>query len=140
LRYLSNQDQTFEQLNMSFGPIVANSEVSFSMIPVGDAGPKNGLFLREQRPADGDPKQGGIESVMNPLVRDIRFEFFDGTNWQTAWDTTGTQKGSLPNAVRVTYLLNGEKQPRSFLVQLALTGAGSAATAAGTGASSGGNG
>jgi type II secretory pathway pseudopilin PulG len=124
VRYLTSSDNDFQHLNQTYGPMVGTSEVALSLVPVGDAGSKQGLFLRVQRPADSDPKQGGTESDLNPDVEDIRFEFYDGTTWQTTWDSTDTQKGQLPLAVRVTYLLRGDQQPKSFLIRLEITGGG----------------
>jgi type II secretory pathway pseudopilin PulG len=119
VRYLTSTESDFQILNQTFGPQTGVAEIAFSTIPVGDAGIKQGLFMREQKPSDTDPKQGGTEFDFNPDVLDIRFEFYDGTQWQTAWDTTtDAQKGKLPTAVRVTYVLRGDQQPYSFLVRL----------------------
>lgn len=118
VRYLTSTEPDFSSLNQTFGPQAGVEEVAFSMVPVGNAGLKQGLFLRRQRPADTDPTQGGTETDMNPEVADIRFEFYDGTDWQTTWDSTSDQKGKLPTAIRVTYLLRGDKQPSSFIVRM----------------------
>ncbi len=125
VHYLTSTDNDFEHLNQTFGPQVGPAEVAFSLIPVGDAGNKKGLFLREQRPCDSDPKQGGAESDLNPEVQDIRFEFYNGAEWQTSWDSTGNEKGKLPSGIRVTYILRGDHQPNSFVVRPTISGGGS---------------
>jgi hypothetical protein len=79
------------------------------------------LFLREQRPADSDPTQGGEESLLNPDLRDIRFEFYDGSDWVDSWDSRNDQKGKLPSAVRVSYVLNSESLQRTFIIRLPLS-------------------
>ena len=38
--------------------------------------------------------------VLAPEVAAIQFEFFDGVNWTSSWDSGASS--SLPNAVRVT--------------------------------------
>ncbi len=119
--YLATPNQQFEALNVRFGAVSDCAEVALSMVPVGQAGMRQGLFLREQRPADGDPTQGGEESLLNPDLRDIRFEFYDGTTWTDSWDSRNAQKGKLPSAVRVIYLLNTETTPHTFLVRLPLS-------------------
>jgi len=112
----------FETLNSRFGPQGGATEIALSLIPTSsDAGQRQGLFLREERPPDGDLTQGGEESVLDDEIRDIRFEFYDGADWRDSWDTQQTQKGELPSAVRVTYLLRDEDLPHTFLVRLLLS-------------------
>lgn len=120
---LGSQDD-FETMNQNFGPQGGIAEVDLSTTALGEGGQtKQGLFIREQRPADGDPSQGGYESLLSPDVRSIQFEFFDGTDWQPIWGTAGadttnltadaataaaTDGRRLPAAVRVTYTLNDD--------------------------------
>jgi hypothetical protein len=130
-------DDDFETLNDNFGPDGGITEVSLSMSPVGDPGQdKQGVFLRVQRPADGDYSQGGTESLLSASVTSIEFEFYDGTDWITDWSTSGTSplvpaatQGSaqlgqdarrIPAAVRVTYSLTEDPEgtTHSFVVQL----------------------
>lgn len=119
--YGEETGQDFESLNSRFGPQGGAAEIALSTLPVGDAGPKRGLFLREQRPPDSDVAEGGQEGVLEETVREIRFEFYDGSAWQTSWDSRNGQKDKLPAAIRVTYLLLGDSQPHSFLVRLPLS-------------------
>ncbi len=133
---LGTQDD-FETLNQTFGPQGGIAEVALSMTAVGDAGQtKTGLFLREQRPADGDPTQGGTESLLSSDVKSIQFEFYDGANWDPTWstsgvtaqsttsmniDTSGTAGRRIPAAVRVTYVLTSDLEgaaPHVFVVRL----------------------
>lgn len=101
----------FETLNGSYGPVAGATEVQLGTSAIGSpTAAQQGLFLREQSPADSDPSQGGTESVLNPDVESIRFEFYDGTAWQTSWDTSTMTPRRLPSGVRVTYRLKGETQ------------------------------
>jgi hypothetical protein len=125
IRFVEQTNAAWEDLNSRFGPQGGSTEVALSTIPVGDAGPKRGLFIREDRPAQADPSTGGMERLYSSKVRDIRFEFYDGTTWQTSWDSKNTEKGQLPIAVRVTYLLNTESSPRSFIARLRIAAGGS---------------
>ena len=104
---LAAQETTddFETANENLGPLGGMAEISLSTIAVGDAGQNTGLFERIQRPADGDSTQGGEESVLSDQVSQIGFEFFDGLDWVTEWDTVETLPGRLPAAVRVSYIL-----------------------------------
>lgn len=111
----------FEDLNAQFGPQGGIREISLSMVPVGDAGDNEGLFIREQVPADGDPTQGGVEQVLNAKVASIRFEAWDGTQWVGSWDTTSMATPRLPSAVSVYYRFIGEEQERLFVVRLPLS-------------------
>lgn len=110
----------FETLNQRFGPQGGVAEISLATTPVGiPPQEQQGLFIREQRPADGDPTQGGSESVLDPDIASIQFEFFDGNDWvptwQTAQPTSGVESGTatnygrrLPAAVRITYTLTSD--------------------------------
>lgn len=108
---------SFEEQHERFGPIAATREVSLGLTPLGEAGDLQGLFLREQVPADGDPTQGGKESLLGQTVEEATFELYDGAVWQIDWDTRTGQR-RLPAAVRVSYRLQGEEQPTLFVVQL----------------------
>lgn len=120
-QYLSATETDLPSLNRHFGPVGGDAEVAYSMSPAGDPGLKRGLFIREQNPPDDDVTQGGEERVADTDIRDIRFEFYDGTTWQTTWDSRNANKGTLPAAIRVTYLLLEEKTPRQFFVRLPLS-------------------
>ena len=111
-------EDDFETQNQRFGPQGGIEEVSLGLAPVGQTDQSDGLFLREQRPADGDPTQGGYETVLDQEIASIQWEFFDGANWQTVWDSRTTQR-RIPAAVRVTYQLSGEDDQRVFVVRLA---------------------
>lgn len=112
----ADTETDFETLNESYGPQAGIAEISLSLTPVGDAPVNEGLFLREQRPADGDETQGGKESVLNPDVESIYFEFWDGSEWATSWSTDEIRR--LPAAVRVTYRLRDEDSDRVLIVRL----------------------
>lgn len=114
-----NSTDTFENLNTQYGPQGGIGEYGISMTAVGDAGSRQGLFIREQRPSDGDAFQGGYESVMSENVTSIGFEFYDGTQWVTEWDTTTSGEKRLPAAVRITYTLdNDEGNSHTVVVRL----------------------
>ena len=113
---IADGEASFDALNDAHGPAGGPVEISLSITPVGDAGDRTGLFLREQRPADGDPTTGGVERVLASDVTAIGFEFFDGQNWTGEWDTT-TGERRIPAAVRVTYTI-GEDEPRVVVVWL----------------------
>jgi prepilin-type N-terminal cleavage/methylation domain-containing protein len=115
---LLDATEEFEELNQKYGPQGGIAELAISTIPVGSAADRSGVFLREQRPADGDPTQGGYESLMQPGVESMKFEFFDGTQWQTSWDTREMTTKRLPAAVRVTYRLETEANDRTLTVRV----------------------
>lgn len=110
----------FETQHTQNGPQGGVAEVSLSMTAVGDSGSNAGLFERLQRPADGDETQGGTESVLEPLVSSIGFEFYDGVQWVTEWDTINSGIRRLPASVRITYTLSTDSsdQPHSFVVTI----------------------
>ena len=87
----------------SHGPVGGLTEVSLSTSPVGDAGGRTGLFERQQGPADADPTQGGFESVLDPQIDRIGFQFWDGQEWVSTWSPTDPPR--LPAAVRVSFTL-----------------------------------
>ena len=95
--------EDFETQQQARGPVGGLAEVSLSATPVGDAGGRTGLFERTQRPSDGDPTQGGFESVLDPQVARIGFQFWDGQEWVSEWPAVSPPR--LPAAVRVRYTL-----------------------------------
>jgi prepilin-type N-terminal cleavage/methylation domain-containing protein len=127
-------DTDFETLNRSMGTQGGVAEVAISLTPVGEQGQNlQGLFLRVQRPADGDPTQGGYESLLDDDVNSINFEFWDGEAWDPTWGTSGLsgltgsaaevsgQNGRrIPAAIRVTYTRTSDPNgnPVSFVVRL----------------------
>ena len=103
----------FETNNQNYGPLGGIEEVELSTTAVGQpTNGQTGLFIRQQSPADSDPTQGGRESLLSSDVTSISFEFYDGTQWETTWDTTTMTPRRLPAAVRVTYRFSGETQDR----------------------------
>ena len=111
-------NEPFETANEQFGPQGGTAEVSLSLTGIGDGAGRTGLFLRVQRPADGDPSQGGEQEVLDPEVESMSFEFWTGENWVTDWNTQSQDTPRLPGAVRVTYRRNGEDQDRILTVVL----------------------
>lgn len=104
-----NSTDDWETQNTNAGPQGGVEEVQFGMTAVGDPGTKTGLFLREQRPADADPSQGGTEELLSADIATIQFEFWDGATWEPTWDTRSmTPTRRIPAAVRVTYTVPGE--------------------------------
>ena len=115
-------DDDFETANSTFGPQGGTSEIALSMTPVGQpTSNQTGLFIRNQTPSDGDNSQGGQESVLDPNVTSIQFEFWDGSLWQQSWDTASTDQRRLPAAVRVTYRINGETNDRVAVIRIPLS-------------------
>ncbi len=106
----------FETANDRFGPQGGTAEVSFSLTGVGDGASRTGLFLRVQRPADGDPSQGGYQELLDADVESVTYEFWNGTDWETAWNTQAQGTPRLPAAVRVTYRRKGESADRVLTV------------------------
>lgn len=102
----------FDTQQQEYGPAGGLAEVSLGTYPVGDAGGRNGLFLRIQRPSDADPTQGGMEYDLDPDVTGISFQFWDGLEWDSTWNTstntTSAGYPALPQAVEVTYTLAGD--------------------------------
>lgn len=114
---LASTEAEFAARNEEVGPVGGVKEVRLGISPVGEAGGRTGLFLREQTPADEDPDQGGFERVIDERVTSISFEFFDGIEWLGEWSTqTGERR--VPAAVRVTYTFEGEETPRVLVIRL----------------------
>ena len=104
----ASQDD-FETQQKSLGPAGGVTEISLSMTAVGNAGDKSGLFERRQTPSDGDATQGGTESVLGADVQNIGFQFWDGTQWVSTWDSsTGQDANRLPAAVQISYTMNND--------------------------------
>ncbi len=111
----------FETNNQHFGPQGGITEYAICMTPVGDSQGQKGVILREQVPADEDATQGGYESVLEPDITKISFQFYDGTQWQSSWNTFAQTTRQVPAAIRVSYSMPGETQDRVFIVGLAFT-------------------
>ncbi len=111
-------DEDFETQNQRYGTLGGLAEVELGTETIGEGTPQEGLLVRSQRPADGDPTQGGEQEVLSADVTSLEFEFYDGANWITEWDTQTQTTKRLPAAVRVTYLLDGEDQNRILVVRL----------------------
>lgn len=109
----------FETQNQNQGPVGGVTEISYAMTAVGDPGDRTGLFERIQRPADGDPTQGGTEAVLASQIESIGFQFYSGTDWVDVWDTTSGER-RLPAAVKVRYTLTDDpaKTEHSFIVPI----------------------
>lgn len=118
--FLTSDSEDFEQLHEQYGPQGGNSEVSISLSPVGDAGDRSGLFLRIQTPADGDSTQGGTETLLVDGITSATYEFWDGTQWITTWDTINGGSRRLPAAVRIT-LEREEGTPEYLVFRLPLS-------------------
>ncbi len=108
----------FETQNERFGPQGGLVEIALSTIPFDAPDGVTGLFLREQRPADGDPTQGGRQRLLDDNVETIAFEFFDGIDWQSQWDTRTQGAPRLPSAVRVTLTMRERDEPVILIVPL----------------------
>ncbi len=120
--YLAAADD-FETLNEKFGPQGGIAETSLSLAPIGETEQTDGVFLREQRPIDTDPYQGGYESVLTAEIEALGFEFWDGTAWVVEWDTSTMPEARLPAAIRVSYRFASDPQDelRSMIVRVALS-------------------
>jgi prepilin-type N-terminal cleavage/methylation domain-containing protein len=117
---LMSSDDDFESLNNRLGPQGGIAEITLGTTPVGQSSETQGLFIREQRPSDGDPTQGGYEQLFSNQIDEITFEFFDGAQWLPSWDTRTGEK-RLPAAIRVTYKLTGDEDEHIRVVKLPLS-------------------
>lgn len=116
---LLSSTEDFETNNSKFGPQGGVTEIQLGTSPVGEApAGTQGLFLREQTPSDTDATQGGEESLLSPDIETIRFEFYDGTEWVTTWDTTTQTTRRVPSAVRVTYQFRDDTEDHQFVVTI----------------------
>lgn len=113
----------FEELHVRFGPQGGVAEASISLVPVGETERVEGLFLREQRPPDGDPFQGGYEETFDSRIESIGFEFWDGTAWVAEWDSTSMGEPRLPAAIRASYRFRDdpEGETRSLIARVRLS-------------------
>ena len=113
-----NDDATFEDRNERWGPVGGLTEVRLGTSAIGDSGTREGLFIREQIPPDEDIDQGGFESVFDDRLASASYEFWDGEDWLTEWDTrNGTRR--IPAAIRVSYVLSGDdEEQKQFVVRL----------------------
>jgi type II secretory pathway pseudopilin PulG len=109
----------FETQQQTLGPVGGIAEISLGMTPFADPGDRSGLFLRQQRPSDGDSTQGGTESLLEGDIETIGFEFWNGNEWVTTWDTVQGER-RLPAAVRVNYRLtnSSENAIHRFIVSI----------------------
>jgi prepilin-type N-terminal cleavage/methylation domain-containing protein len=113
---LASSDDFTTQQNAR-GPIGGVAEVSLSVTAVGNAGDKTGLFERMQIPSDGDATQGGTECVLDMHVSRIGFQFWDGQEWVSTWDTTTDRR--LPEQVKVSYSTTDQPDTvRAFIVSI----------------------
>lgn len=113
-------DLTFDDVHETYGPLGGLAEYSYGTVATGDAGNASGLFERVQRPVDADPLQGGFESLVSAEVSEVGFQFWDGSEWLSEWDSrSGTRR--IPAAVKVQYRLTEESsdQLHQFVVLIA---------------------
>ena len=115
--FLRSDETDFETLNEQFGPQGGVAEVSISLNPIGSDAQGEGLFIRIQNPADGDPTQGGSEQLLFPGVIDAQYEFWDGINWATTWDSILGQR-RLPAAVRMSFTMDGDDRPVVYVFRI----------------------
>jgi hypothetical protein len=116
-RAVADTDTDFEARNERLGPVGGVTENRLALSPIGEAGDRNGLFHREQTPADLDPDQGGYESVIDERIVAMSFEFFDGLEWVPDWDTR-TADRRVPSAIMVSYMFDGDETQRQLIVRL----------------------
>lgn len=120
---LESDEADFVTRNETFGPIGGVTELTLSETPIGDDAPADqiGVFLREQRPADDDPYQGGYESLLSDRASSLIFEFYDGLEWLSDWTTQDGDR-TMPAAIRVTYVWDGDtERPFQVIVNLLST-------------------
>ena len=111
----------FETQHDAWGPVGGVAEVSIGTTAIGDSGDKTGLFERIQRPSDTDNTQGGKEFVLDPEIDTIGFQFYDGNNWVSTWDTT-TASRRLPQAVQVSYTLKNDTDNTTHIFVVGIPG------------------
>lgn len=115
---LAESTNDFETNNRNIGPSTGITEVSLSLSPVGQAPVTEGLFLRQQTPADGDTTQGGVESLLDGDISEFTFEFWNGTSWDTTWNTQSQTTPRLPASVRLTYKRKDDTDNHIMVVRL----------------------
>ena len=135
---LQDASNDFTQQNAARGPEGGIVEYQIGLTPVGaPPSSKKGVYIREQRPADTDPTQGGYEWLLLPDIDNLLFEFWDGTQWLQSWDTTTQAPVRLPAAVRVSYG-KGADIRTVFVVRIPLSDATPADPVTNLGAAAGG--
>lgn len=107
----------FETLNETFGSQGGVTEVSLSTSPVGLDSQGEGLFIRTQTPSDGDITQGGRERLLIPDVQNLTFEFWDGLEWTSTWDTRANAR-RLPAAVRLNFQVGDNAQEQTMIIRV----------------------
>lgn len=108
--------EDFETLHERYGPQGGFAEIAISTTPFETGNGQEGLFIREQRPADGDPSQGGFESVLERDVQTMGFEAYDGVQWLSTWDSRAQTEPRLPSAIRVTYTLRSSPSVNHIMI------------------------
>lgn len=99
------------------GPVGGIAEVSLSTTAVGSPVNKSGLYERMQRPSDSDSSQGGIEWVLDMHISRIGFQFWNGQDWVSTWDTTSDRH--LPEQVKISYTTTEQPDAvRVFIVSI----------------------
>lgn len=114
---IRSDDTDFENLNQTFGSQGGVTEVSLSTTAIGFDSEGEGLFLRTQSPSDGDYTQGGREKLLISGLVDLRFEFWDGIEWITTWDTRANAR-RLPAAVKISYALQDGGNTQTQVIRL----------------------
>jgi prepilin-type N-terminal cleavage/methylation domain-containing protein len=110
-------DLTFDDVHDTYGSLGGLAEFSYGTVATGEAGDATGMFERVQRPVDADPLQGGFESLISSDISEVGFQFWDGSQWLSEWDSrSGTRR--LPAVVKVLYRLTDEstEQLHQFVV------------------------
>jgi hypothetical protein len=59
-----------------------------------------------------------MELVLDPDINSISYEFYNGADWDTSWDTQAINPPRLPAAVRITYRRVNDEVDRQFVVRL----------------------
>lgn len=73
----------------------------------------NGLMLKEKRLPDKELDEAkGKEIILNPWIKDIRFEYYEKNkeDWETYWDSK--EKGRLPEVIKVSIYLKQKGSDR----------------------------
>ena len=115
--YTREVDTDFETLHIDYGPQGGVTEIALSTTPIGVAPEGEGIFIREQRPADGDYTQGGSERLLIPDARNLTFRFWDGVEWIDTWDTFANQR-RLPSAVEISFNIGDTDDLEIYVVRL----------------------
>lgn len=73
----------------------------------------NGLMLKEKRLPDKELDEAkGKEIILDPWIKDIRFEYYEKNkeDWETYWDSK--EKGRLPEVIKVSIYLKQKGSDR----------------------------